>query len=473
MPDMSRALCIIGVARRTWRDRSAPEPLDQWEEMARAAAADAGVPDAVRSIQSLQVVYCQSWEYDDPPGRLADRLGADPAHRLYTGIGGSVPVGRIRQTALAMHRGEVDLALLVGGEALATRKGRPDLQWSHAPAEPSPFPITIDRDEATNGIFQAYLTFALLDTARRSALGRTPGQHRDHLGRLLAPMSDVAAAHPEHAWFPTARTPDEITTVTPDNRMVATPYTKLMTAIMDVDMAAAVLVATVAEADRLGVPSDRRVHLRGVGADDDPRALAARPDLGHSPALARAGAAALGSYLVDEISHFDLYSCFASSLAFASDALGVPEGRSLTVTGGLPYHGGPGSNYGTHALAAMAETLRRDPFALGLVTGIGMHMEHHTASLWSTRPDGFWHAVAAPSKPPSVPVVSGFEGPATVATFSTTYGREGPQGTALICDLADGSRAYAQMPEPPDDDDLCGATVHLTSGRRGAHTATR
>jgi len=469
-----RTPCIIGAARHTWRREPAPEPLLLWEDVARAAARDAGAPDALRSLQSLQVVYCQSWEYDDPCGRLATALGADPAHRVYSGIGGSVPVGLVRQTALAMARGELDLALVVGAEALATRRHLPDPAWSHAPATPTPFPITIDRDEAANGIYQAYLTFALLDTARRAALGRTPAEHRGELGALLSPMSEVAAAQPDHAWFPVARTPDELTTPSPDNRMVATPYTKLMTAIMDVDMAAAVLVATVAEADRLGVPADKRVHLRGLGAADEPPALAARPDLGRSPALAKAGAAALGRHLADEVSHLDLYSCFASSLGFACDALGLPVGGALTVTGGLPYHGGPGSNYCTHALAAMVETLRDDPDSLGLVTGIGMHMEHHTASLWSTRPGGFVHAVGPPDTGPSVPVVSGVEGPAVVATFSTVHDRQGPTSTALICELPDGTRAYAHLEDlPGEDEDLCGTSVKLTPGRRGSHTATR
>ena len=47
-----------------------------------------------------------------------------------------------------------------------------------------------------------------------------------------------------------------------------------------------------------------------------------------------------------------------ASLQFARDALGITDDRPLTVTGGLPYHGGPGSNYATHALVAMAEALR-------------------------------------------------------------------------------------------------------------------
>ena len=360
-----------------------------WETVARSAATDAGCPDVFAGLQSLQVVYCQSWEYDDPCTRLAERLGADPALRSYSGLGGSVPVRLVSEAAAAMAHGQLDLALVVGGEALATRRHLPDPSWSYPPAEARPFPLTIDRQEAANGIYQAYLTFALLDTARRAHLGRSPSDHRDHLGRLLAPMTEVAASQPEHAWFPTVRGATEITDPSPSNRMVATPYTKLMTAIMDVDMAAAVLVATSERADALGVPPDKRVYLRGTGGSEEPSTMAARPEPWRSPAMEAAMAAALGPASIDDVGHLDLYSCFASSLSFARDALGIGDDRGLTVTGGLPYHGGPGSNYDTHALAAMAETLRRDPGALGLISGIGMHMTSHSAVVLSTTPGPF------------------------------------------------------------------------------------
>src|ERR1039458_1287044 len=92
-----RSPCIIGVARRTWHPAEAPggapEPLAMWEEMARAAAADAGAGgrDLLPELESIDVVYSQSWQYDDPVARLAARLGAAPARRRYSGIGGSVP----------------------------------------------------------------------------------------------------------------------------------------------------------------------------------------------------------------------------------------------------------------------------------------------------------------------------------------------------------------------------------------------
>jgi acetyl-CoA C-acetyltransferase len=268
---------------------------------------------------------------------------------------------------------------------------------------------------------------------------------------------------------------DEIIRPEPANRMVATPFTKLMTAVMDVDMAAAVLVTTQGRADDLGVPADRRVYLWGTGAAEEPPTMAARPDLWRSPALGSATSSALGSVGIDDVAHLDLYSCFSSSLQFARDALGITDARALTVTGGLPYHGGPGSNYTTHALAAMTETLRRDPGTHGLVTGVGMNMTSHAAALWSTTPPP--DAPAPPTRPEvtdTVPVTAGAEGPAGVATFSTTFSREGPEWTALICDLPDGSRCYARLDEPAGaDDDLVGATVTLEAGKRGVSTAHR
>ena len=471
-----RTPCIIGVARRTWRGRSAPEPLDLWEDVARADADDAGCPTALAAVDSLQVVFCQSWQYDDPAARLAARLGARPGTSRYSGLGGSVPLRLVADTADRMAGGGNGLTLIVGGEALATLRHHPDPPWSHPPAEPPPFPLTLDRTEAAHGIYQAYLTFALLDTARRADRGQAVDGYRRQLGEVLAPLSTVAAADPDNAWFPVARTAEEIIRPEPANRMVATPYTKLMTAVMDVDMAAAVLVATEARADELGVPADRRVYLWGTGVGEEPTTMAARPDLGCSPAMASAARHALGGVGIDEVAHLDLYSCFSASLQFARDALGITDDRALTVTGGLPYHGGPGSNYATHALVAMAETLRGDPGGHGLVTGVGMHMTSHAATLWSATPP---QDLPAPQPAPqaavdTVPVTVGAEGPATVATFSTTCGREGPEWTALICDLPDGSRSYARLDEPAGvDEELVGAAVTLETGAREVVTAHR
>ena len=148
----------------------------------------------------------------------------------------------------------------------------------------------------------------------------------------------------------------------------------------------------------------------------------------------------------DDVAHLDLYSCFASSVCFALDALGIaeddPRASSVTVTGGLPYHGGPGSNYMTHSLAAMAETLRADPGSFGVVSGVGMHMQKHAYGVWSTSPGDGVVADPAPyaAADRAVGIVGSPEGSATVATYSVLHGRDGePERALLVCDVGEGS----------------------------------
>jgi acetyl-CoA C-acetyltransferase len=332
--------------------------------------------------------------------------------------------------------------------------------------------------EISHQVFEAYLTFALFDNARRAHLGRGLDEHRAALGRVMAPMTQVAAADPADAWFPAARSPEQLVTATPDNRMVAYPYTKLMTSIMDVDMAAAALLASAEKADALGVPEEKRVYLHGWGYAEEPANVAAHPDLWRSPALAAAAAAALAAAGLgaDDVAHLDLYSCFASSVCFALDALGIAEddapAHAVTQTGGLPYHGGPGSNYLTHSIAAMAETLRSDPGSYGVVSGVGMHMQKHAYGVWSAAPGmpaaGLAEGPVAPVPDP-LPIVASPEGSATVATYSVLHGRDGgPERALLVCDLPEGGRCYAQLEggapalAEAEVDELIGRRVTLT-----------
>jgi acetyl-CoA C-acetyltransferase len=217
------------------------------------------------------------------------------------------------------------------------------------------------------------------------------------------------------------------------------------------------------------VPADRRVYLRGWCYATDPVYVAEHPDLWRSPALAYAADTALGmaGVGVDDVAYLDLYSCFASSVNFARDALGIAadDPRPLTVTGGLPYHGGAGSDYLTHSIATMARVLRDDPGSLGVVSGVGMHMTKHVYGVYSTTP-----GAAAPVPPgkapeqPAVAITDTFSGDATVAAYSVAHGREGgPEWGVAICDLGDGTRGYARM---ADADLLAAAEREELVGRR-------
>jgi acetyl-CoA C-acetyltransferase len=192
-----------------------------------------------------------------------------------------------------------------------------------------------------------------------------------------------------------------------------------------------------------------------------------------SSALAAAG---LG---IDDVAHLDLYSCFPSSVLLALDALGVSAGdrRGVTVTGGLPYSGGAGSDYMTHSIAAMVDVLRADPGAAGLVTGVGMHMTKHVAAVYSTAPGAVAPPMPAKHPPPEPPrrIVDTATGPATVASYTVAHGRDGsPEWGLAVCDLPSGDRAYAKVLDPAllagvEQIEWVGGAVTLVDGGDGVN----
>ena len=479
--------CIVGVGQHTWHrgevgDAGAPEPLDMWEDVARRAADDSTVGARIlEDLDALEVVYCQTWQYDDPTARLAARLGCSPTRRHYSGIGGTTPQVLLQDAAARILAGDAERVLVVGAEALATqaaaRKAGERYAASFAPADKRPFPweAPFHPVELAHDVHAAWLTFAMFDNARRGHLGVGLPEYRREIAGMLAPMTDIAAGNP-NAWFPVSRSVDDLLVARPDNRMVGYPYTKYMVAVMDVDMAAGLLVTSHAEADRLGVPADRRVYLRGWCYATDPVYVAQHPELWRSPAMAAASAEALGiaGVGVDDVAHFDLYSCFGSSLNFARDALGLAldDERPLTVTGGLPYHGGPASNYMGHSIATMVDTLRGDAGAYGVVSGVGMSMTKHVYGVYSTTPG----AVAPPAQAavqarldaePVPDLVAAHAGEATVAAYSVVHGRGGePEHAVVVCDVAPGARTYAWISDPDllrsaEETELVGRTVRL------------
>jgi acetyl-CoA C-acetyltransferase len=323
------------------------------------------------------------------------------------------------------------------------------------------------------------------DVARAAHLGLGPGAHRRALGELFAPMTEVAATNP-HAWFPRVWAPAELERPSADNRMVAYPYTKRLVAVMDVDLAAAVVVASPTAADRLGVPEEARVHFRGWAYATDPVYVAEHDDLWRSPAMPwvfeqALAAAGLG---LEDVDLADLYSCFPSSVLFALDALGItPEHRlaPFTVTGGLPYAGGAGSSYMLSSMASMADQLRGGAGDVGLVSGVGMHFTKHAAGIMAREPGVVRQGPEHPGPAVRRPIVARHDGPATIAAYTVHHDRAGMASDAvLVCDVEGegGARCYAASAEADvlswlESGNRVGDVVRLDDGGEGVNCLTR
>jgi acetyl-CoA C-acetyltransferase len=347
--------------------------------------------------------------------------------------------------------------LIAGAEALATRrrakKAGVELDWPAAPGWPETWPelepdTGVHPTERAHGLEAATTMYALVETALAHAQGHDPAAQRRAMGDLMERFNAVAAANPL-SWFATRRSGTEITTAGPDNRMINFPYPKYCNAVMDVDMGAAVVVTDAQTARSWGLGPDEVAYIGGWADAHEVWYLSQRRQVHTAPALAECArqAVATAGMTVDEVGAFDLYACFPSSVEVARDSLGLAAGdpRPLTLTGGLQYHGGPGSNYVTHAVANAVAWLRHGQGDSALVHGNGYYLTKQAVGVYTRRPpssvpeppEGLQERIDADST--TVPLASSFAGPGTIVAYTVTYGRDGEPGPGvMVVDAGDG-----------------------------------
>ena len=476
MPLDPRTPVIVGVAQRTWRGGDAPDPIEMCAEVVGAAAADAGAGDALlRRAASFGVVDIASRRWSDPAALIAARLGLAPAETLRTELGGDGPLLLLSDIAARIAAGELDAGVICGAEALATLSrvardgGEPD--WTALDAGAAPTRVLgsdrppANAPEIAANLIAPVVMYPLFEHALWARAGGTLDEHRARLGRLWAGFSRVAAGNP-HAWSPAAREAAEIATPAPDNRLVTQMYTKLLNSNIQTDQAAAVILCSAGVAAELGVPRDRWVFPRATAHACDHWFVSERQDLHSSPAIRFAGEHVLAhaGAGIDDVAVLDLYSCFPSAVQIAAAELGIDpfaDARPLTVTGGLTFAGGPGNNYVTHAVAAMAQRLREEPAELGLLNAVGWYLtKHGVAAFGCAPPDrGFATANVQPrvDATPRRAVAAGVTGPATGESASVVLDRDGrPAVAAITAFLEDGRRAVAKSDAAQTLADLLG-----------------
>jgi acetyl-CoA C-acetyltransferase len=449
----SRLPCIVGAAQKTWRpeEGGAPHPLAQNTEVANLAIADCGNHAIIDALDELDVVRSLSWHYDDFPGELATALGLNAGERKLSGMSGTSPQRFVCDAAEKILQGERQAVLVTGAEALATRKrarkSGEQLDWPKAQSKQEfPFEDPHHPSELSHEVRQAYATFAILDSARRAHLGLSLDDSRRQEAAMMARLSARAAENPL-AWFRKEHSADSLFNLTDKDRMVATPFSRNTMAFMDVDMAAAILVTSHELADKLNIPQANRVYLHGWGYAKSPPYIAQRPELFHSPEMKSACDQALGmaGKAANDIDFLDLYSCFASNINFTRDVLGIADDdpRPLTVTGGLPYFGGPGNNYTSHSIATMVEMLRDNPGSNGLISAVGMHMTNHSFAVYSSTPRDVSLSSLGGRDNPSRDIVVEANGPAVIVGYTVLL--TGPEPIALaVCEIPGGARCYAR-----------------------------
>lgn len=461
---MSQNVVIAGWGQITQReDHAGPlrDPLGLMEEAAQRAAAVAGGGDVLRGLDALFVVRPLSRPPIDPARRLAAAFGASPRVVTCAGGGGHMPQLLVNRAAGMIVRGEARTVLIVGAETCCPR---PTARTAGEQAVIAPIPPDdLDADvhgvaeiERRHGLSLPIQGFPMFETALWSLSHLPLARYLADVGAMWASFSTVAADNP-YAWTRTPRTAEDIVTPSAQNRPLAFPYTENMVPRLAVDAGAALIV-------RAAEPDGRRrqVYFRGGGyAVDRQRFLIERANYTLSAALRIATDKAIerAGIGLEEIDAFDLYSGFPSAVSVARRTLRLrrDDPRPLTVTGGLGFFGGPGSNYALHAIAALAEVIAAGRIEKGFASAFGGFMREQAVGVYSALPGGTDHAehARADEAHPAtaiapIPIVEALNGRGVIETYTVIYAGDGvPSHAILFGRTAEGRRFIARAERDP------------------------
>jgi acetyl-CoA C-acetyltransferase len=445
-------------------------PMDLAGAALKAAFTDAhakrSLPKALDTLVGVRQFEQSATRYSAPfgcadnvPMAIARRVGAHPVRAIHEVVGGDRPQRLVGELAAEIAAGRSQMAAIAGAEALSTMRALlargESRDWSeHRRGDEEDrgpgLEGLADRTAIKHGVAAPVQAYPIAENVRRERLGLSLADYRLEIGKLFAPFTRVAAANP-HSAAPTQRSSEELATLSDRNRLIAEPYGRLVVARDQVNQGAAIVLASAGEARRLGIPEERWVHIHGVADCAEPTLLS-RENMEQSPAAVAAISSVLELAGIgwENISATDFYSCFAIPVFNLLDAFGLDrdDPRGWTLTGGLPFFGGAGNNYSSHAIAEAVIRCRAAPGAKVLVGANGGTMSKYAAGVYSTTPADWsqsrWRGLDKIK--PKCGVLDTFDGEAVAESFTIVPGKTGE--TATIVGQTSEARVLANSTDP-------------------------
>ncbi len=464
MTDPELIPVIIAVGQINDRPVDPDDGLDSLGLMVaalRVAEQDVG-QELLADLDSLAIVDQISFRaLGNLCAPLAEAIGANPAVNYQSEAPhGDTPIRLLNEAANRIGAGEIKLAAIVGAEALRTAAGRAKKQTAAASADSLNAVRAVSSAREPNyaqlhGLAAPVDVYPIYENAGRAAYGQTLAEAQAESAHIWAGMSRIAAAN-DGAWIRQSVSEADILTVDANNRPIAFPYSKLMVANSSVNQGAGFIVASLAEARRRGVAEDRLIYIgMGAAAKEAGNILKRdRYDRSVSMETSIRQTLALNAMQGSDFDLVELYSCFPCVPKMARRILDWPLDKPSTVFGGLTFGGGPIANYMSHAVVSMALKMRAGEGAKGFLFANGGYATDNHCIVLSTSliaaaqfPQRFDYQAEADAARKAIPELDeGYEGPASVESYTVFYGRDGaPKSGVVVARTPEGKRTLAHV----------------------------
>ena len=475
---------LVGVGTCMQREEDftcASEPIDLMIESVRRAAEDSGAVNPLAGVQRIAVPKGR-WRYQNPAGEIARAIGARSAVSVLASVG-VLQQSLIGDACKRIAAGEIDTAIVTGADTgyrilrakIAGRRAGERQQEDAPDVSLEPEEELLHPAELRAGIRMPVALYAIIESAWRAKQGLTVDDHRQRLGAMYRRFSEIAAENP-HAWSRHAVAASAISEASDRNPMLAFPYTRLHCAGWNVDQAAALLLCSAGKAQELGIARAKWVYASASTESNHMVPVSARAEIESCAGARLAGRAALETAGMDasQLDLIELYSCFPVAVETYAHELDISLRRDLTVTGGMPFAGGPFNNYMLQATCRMAQLIREGRGRTGLVSSVSGVLTKQGFGLWSGEPgsDGFsFQDVSADTARLSREreVLDIFHGRGVIVGYTVLHEKGQAPRALVLADTESGARALAWSENPAlgesmETTEFCGVKIDMQGG---------
>ena len=389
---MKHRSVVIGVSAIQQKGdfENLDEALLLMDQAVKEALSDSGNKSVKDNIDEIRIPK-GFWRYRDPGKWIAKNNDFQGIPTTYVTKIGVLQQNLINEACLKIENGEINASIILGGEARykQLRSVIEKKEYFETKLDENPdFYIKAKEDLYGDGELEelgamAVGYYATMETAIRKNDDEKIEEHQNNIASMYEEFSKVASNN-EDAWLDHPYSKKEILETSKKNKMLAYPYNKLHCTSWNVNQSAALIICSEELADKLEIDNKKRVYPISSSENNHMIAIQQRPKLYESIGMIYAAKSVnkMMEKLDIRLDAYDLYSCFPAAVKMFSKSLELGSEIPKTITGSMPYAGGPLNSFVIHSTVKMIQKIRALEVRHGLVTGVSGMMTKQSFCVW-------------------------------------------------------------------------------------------
>ena len=389
---MKNRSVVIGISaiQQKGNFENLDEALHLMDKAVKEALSDSGNEHVKDYIDEIRIPK-GFWRYRDPGKWIARNNNFKNIPTTYVTKIGVLQQNLINEACQKIETGEINASIILGGEARfkQLRAVIEKKEYFETKLDENPdFYIKAKEDlygddELAELGAMAVGYYATMETAIRKNDGEGIEEHQNNIALMYEEFSKIASENKD-GWLNHPYTKEDILETSKKNKMLAYPYNKLHCTSWNVNQSAAIIICSEELANELKIDNKKRVYPISSSENNHMIAIQQRPKLYESLGMTYAANSInkMIERLDIKLDAYDLYSCFPAAIKMFTKSMGLDSEIPKTVTGSMPYAGGPLNSFVIHSTVKMIQKIRALEVKYGLITGVSGMMTKQSFCIW-------------------------------------------------------------------------------------------